>query len=105
MHEIIMLHVNMKILKFDINNLYVNINMLHVDIIYRAFRVKSMSPYQRKKQMLFLLICNMFFLLAYIMYNICLIFFLSVDKYTLYLTSSVPRRGNFINAIKVPVCR
>nr|XP_022306912.1 receptor-type tyrosine-protein phosphatase T-like [Crassostrea virginica] len=27
---------------------------------------------------------------------------LPLDKYTLYLTSSVPRRGNFINAIKVP---
>ena len=49
MHEIIMLHVNMKILKFDINNLYVNINMLHVDIIYRAFRGKKYVTISTKK--------------------------------------------------------
>ena len=96
-----MLHVNMKILKFDINNLYGCMLILYIV----HFGVKVCHHINEKKQMLFLLICNMFFLLAYIMYNICLIFFLSVDKYTLYLTSSVPRRGNFINAIKVPVCR
>ena len=49
MHEIIMLHVDMKILKFDINNLYVNINMLHVDIIYRAFRGKKYVTISTKK--------------------------------------------------------
>ena len=49
MHEIIMLHVNMKILKFDINHLYVNINMLHVDIIYRAFRGKKYVTISTKK--------------------------------------------------------
>ena len=49
MHEIIMLHVNMKIWKFDINNLYVNINMLHVDIIYRAFRGKKYVTISTKK--------------------------------------------------------
>ena len=49
MHEIIMLHVNMKILKFDINNLYVIINMLHVDIIYRGFRGKKYDTISTKK--------------------------------------------------------
>ena len=31
------------------------------------------------------------------------IFVLAVDKYSLHLSSAVPKRGNYINAITVPV--
>ena len=31
------------------------------------------------------------------------IFILAVDKYSLHLSSAVPKRGNYINAITVPV--